>query len=57
MATVKPSFEAWMFKVNRSVEMRIGVSIYDLPDQTYRAWYDDDVTPREAATMVIEEAF
>lgn len=49
------SFKLWMKKVDVFVEMLAGCSVYDLPDCLFRDWYEDGVTPEEAAARAVEE--
>lgn len=46
-------FDAWMDEVNMCIHNAIGVRAGDLPDQTYRAWFEDGMEPDEAATEVL----
>ena len=48
------TFEQWMARVNRLVTGRYGVGTSDLEDQPYRDWFDDGLTPAEAASYVAE---
>jgi len=48
-------FACWMEAVDREVEHRSGVSVYDLADQPFRDWYEDDINAAEAAGMALEE--
>lgn len=50
------SFAAWMRQVNAAVFAKAFVHADDLPDQPYRDWYDDDLSPEEAATTALEDA-
>ncbi|MCI0579950.1 MAG: hypothetical protein L0332_24075 [Chloroflexi bacterium] len=50
------SFAAWMRQVNAAVFARAFVSADDLPDQPYRDWYDDGLSPEEAAGAALEDA-
>lgn len=52
----KLTFEEWMKAVDIIVMSISGVGVYDLPDCTYRDWYDDECTPREAAEWALEYA-
>ncbi len=48
-------FDAWFAQVNRlHRQATIGFTAEDLPDQPYRDWYDDEVTPAEAVEMLLE---
>jgi len=52
---MKLSYEAWMRDVDDAVTANAGVSVHDLPDFPSRDYYDDGISPREAATLVLEE--
>lgn len=43
-----------MDEVNIQVHERAELRALDFPDQNYRAWYDEGLTPAEAAVEVIE---
>jgi hypothetical protein len=49
-------FAAWFDAVDRIVEKRVGMSVRDLPDCSYRDWFDDGITANQAARLAIEEA-
>lgn len=49
-------FNKWMAEANGHVLRLTGVSIYELPDCTFRDWFDDGVSPKEAAEYALEEA-
>ena len=50
------SFKQWMQDVNDHVWRQAGCSVYDLPDCLFRDWYEDELTPVEAAARAVEEA-
>ncbi len=50
------SFEDWLNAVDRAVG-RIGLSYMDLPDCPYADWYEDELSPAQAAKLAIREAF
>lgn len=52
----KLTFKEWMQKVNAEVIALVGLSAYDLPDVCYHDWYDEEITPKEAAQMAVEYA-
>lgn len=54
--TTDQLFEAWMRDVDEYVQALIGLSVYDLPDQPYRDWFEDEMDEKEAAELAIEEA-
>jgi hypothetical protein len=47
-------FDEWMDEVNIAVHDAAGLRALDFPDQDYRAWYADGVSPAEAASMIFE---
>ena len=47
-------FEAWLIVADREVSRKAGVGLLDLPDVALRDWYDDGITPREAAELALE---
>ncbi len=49
-------FIQWMRQVDKHVGQAIWMSANDLPDQPYRDWYDDNVSPQRAAKMAIKNA-
>lgn len=56
--TPTPSFDQWLQAVDLAVSAIAGVSVHDLADQPFRDWYDDEMSPQEAArTMLEEEGF
>ena len=51
------SFSKWKAAVDRILADRLGgLTSDDLPDQPYRAWFDDSITPRDAADMAMEDS-
>lgn len=55
-ATTKRTFEEWMALVDAAVQSRTGMSADDLPDCCYRDWYDDGLSPKQAAIRAIKAA-
>ena len=49
-----PSFDSWMQKVDSAVMRRSGVSVHDLADQCFYDWYNDGITPVQAARLTLE---
>lgn len=49
------SFKQWLAAVNRILLAKVGMGIGDLADCCYRDWYDDEVSPADAADMVLED--
>ena len=50
------SFDQWMSTVDRILVRYRGLSAYDLPDCTYRDWYDARVRPVRAANRALRRA-
>ena len=50
------TFENWMKKVNVCISNICGLTANDLPDVCYRDFYDDELTPHEAAQEALAEA-
>jgi len=53
--TSAAAFDSWMEKVNRSIELDIGLSALDLGDRNYRGWFEDGMAPSDAAAEVVAE--
>lgn len=49
------TFEEWMKDVDIEIERFVGMSNMELADQPYRDWYDDEVTPHQAAVRALRE--
>lgn len=47
------TFEQWLAHVNTTVEEEVGLSISDLPDCSYRDWFDGAMGSRTAAARAI----
>ena len=52
----RPTFEAWMDRIDKVLFRNTGVSSGDLPDCPYRDWYDDRVRPIRAANKALKRA-
>ena len=48
-------FCEWIDEVESIVEEETGYDLSSLPDQTYREFFDDNVSPETAAGFVIED--
>lgn len=48
-------FGTWLMVVNGACYRRIGFGIFDLPDKSWRDWYEDEMTPGEALRALMEE--
>lgn len=49
------SFQAWMRAVDSAVQAEVGLSVHDLADANFRDWYEDGVSPSEAAVDVLAD--
>ena len=47
-------FEAWMRTLDRACISRLGVSIHDLADEPFRAWFDDEMSVDDALDEILE---
>ena len=47
-------FEMWLAEVDRHLTAKVGLSTGDLGDQCYYDWFDDEITPAQAARLVLE---
>lgn len=50
------AFRAWMSRLDGAVQLRLGVSVHDLPDQPFHDWFTDGLSPLEAAGLIAREA-
>lgn len=50
------TFDEWMKRVDIILYRTRGVSVYDLPDCTFRDWYDARVRPIRAANKALRNA-
>jgi len=48
------TFEEWMGCVDVEIGRIVGLSSMDLADQPFRDWYDDNITPHEAAVRTLK---
>jgi hypothetical protein len=47
-------FQEWLQEVDGHLEATIGLGHRDLPDQTWRDWFEDQVDPAEAAEYALD---
>jgi hypothetical protein len=47
--STKTPFEQWMMAVDAAISSRTFLSSNDLADQPYRDWFDDGISPEDAA--------
>ena len=50
------TFDEWMKRCDMILMRTRGMSVHDLPDCTYRDWYDDRVKPIFAVNKALSEA-
>ena len=51
-----PGYLCWLEDVDTEVQALSGASVFDLPDVTLRAWYEDDYSRPDTARMALEGA-
>lgn len=49
------AFARWMERVDRALLKRSGLSSADLAGQPFADWYEDGVTPAEAARLTLTD--
>ena len=49
-------FRAWMREVDRAVEAKAGLSVYDLEDAAFADWHEDGVRPATAARRALRNS-
>jgi hypothetical protein len=49
------TFKQWLAAVDDKLVAKSGLGVRDLADQPYHDWYDDDMSPTEAAEQVLED--
>ncbi len=49
-------FTTWIQKVDDEVNAVVGLSVHDLRDQPFRAWFNADMDPAEAAEETLADA-
>lgn len=51
------TFEEWMQKIDKLYQRKLGVSVHDMPDEPWRDFYEDGITPEEIMELAVEGAF
>tara|TARA_Y100001970_G_scaffold293320_1_gene439339 strand:- start:6876 stop:7112 length:237 start_codon:yes stop_codon:yes gene_type:complete len=52
------TFEEWKEKINTLVKSKIHINIDELPDMTYRDWYDNNnLQPEEISFIILGEYY
>ena len=55
--TEKVNFNRWMWEIDALVSKALGgLGVYDLPDCPFYDWFDDGMTPKQAARKAIHIA-
>jgi hypothetical protein len=54
--TSEAAFKKWMAEVDIALGARAFVSAFDLPDQSYRDWFEEGLSPDEAAALALKDA-
>lgn len=49
------AFFTWLREVNTNLNEKVGLGVLDLSDQTYHDWFSDEMSPAEAAELVLAE--
>lgn len=52
----RPSFDAWMSRIDRVLIRYRGISVYDLEDCPFMSWYEDRIRPIRAANKALKRA-
>jgi hypothetical protein len=55
--TVNDRFEAWLLELDSTCHNEMGISYKDLPDQHYRDWFEDGLTPEDAYYQLMENEY
>jgi hypothetical protein len=55
--TTRDRFEAWLSTLDDICLNEMGISYQDLPDQLFRDWFDDGLTPEDAYYQMMENAY
>lgn len=51
---VGTGFREWLVRMNKKLEKLYGLGVFDLPDQTWRDWYEDMMTYDECIAEMKE---
>lgn len=50
------NFEQWLKEVNNALIEKCSLGYMDLPDCSYAQWFEDGITPKQAAARAIKNA-
>jgi hypothetical protein len=48
-------FAVWLFATDSVIQRAYGIGLFDLGDVPLRDYFDDGITPREAAQLTLEQ--
>lgn len=48
------SFDDWLKRVDMAICGKLGIGLADLPDCCYADWYEDGITPSQAARLAVK---
>lgn len=51
----KLTFEQWMSRINKRLELSLGITADDLPDMCYTDMYEDGATVSEVVAEVLQD--
>ena len=55
--TNRDRYEAWLNVLDEICLDEMGVSYRDFPDQCFKDWHEDGLTPEDAYYMLIEDSY
>jgi hypothetical protein len=55
--STRDRFEAWLLELDDICHQESGLSYKDLPDQLFRDWFDDDMSPEDAYYQMMENIY
>jgi hypothetical protein len=55
--TTSDRFEAWLNALDEICQTEMGISYKDLPDQPFRDWFNDGMTPEDAYYQLMESEY
>jgi len=55
--TNQDRFEAWLKALDEICQTEMGISYKDLPDQHFRDWFEDGLSPEDAYYQMIENEY
>lgn len=49
------SFDKWLRECDNIVSSKLGLGLHDLPDATWRDYFEDGLAPRDATDCAFED--